>query len=83
MVLENRTATLKTISPDWGFVCFKVHIFWEGHTILRSHPLTFANSTHSQSKGKISQNYVAFLEYMNFTTQSNLEGTKFFSLDYF
>ena len=30
---------------------FKVHIFWEGH----------------KSKGKISQNFVAFSEYMNFT----------------
>ena len=44
----------------------KVHIFWEGHKILRNLPLTFDYSTYSQSKGKISQNFVAFSEYMNF-----------------
>ena len=44
----------------------KVHIFWEGHKILRTLHLTFDYSTCSQ-KVKISQNFVAFSEYMNFT----------------
>ena len=42
----------------------KVHIFWEGHKILRNLPLTVC--TVVKSKGKISQNFVAFSEYMNF-----------------
>ena len=46
----------------------KVHIFWEGHKILRNLHLTFDYSTYSQkkSKVKISQNFVAYSEYMNF-----------------
>ena len=45
----------------------KVHIFWEGHKILRNLPLTFdCVCTAVKSKGKISQNFVAFSEYMNF-----------------
>ena len=42
----------------------KVHIFWEGHKILRNLPLTVCTAV--KSKGKISQNCVAFSEYMNF-----------------
>ena len=42
----------------------KVHIFWEGHKILRNLHLTFDYSTDSQKLG--SQNFVAFSEYMNF-----------------
>ena len=38
---------------------FKVHIFWEGHKILE-------NLAPVKSKVEISQNFVAFLEYMNF-----------------
>ena len=44
---------------------FKVHIIWEGHKILRNLHLTFDYST--KSKVKISQNFMAFLEYMNCT----------------
>ena len=44
----------------------KVHIFWEGHKILRNLPLTFNYSTYSQKKVNISQNFIAFSEYMNF-----------------
>ena len=51
----------------------KVHIFWEGHKILRNLPLTFDCSTYSQKLGKISQNFVAFSEYMNFTKKFNSE----------
>ena len=44
----------------------KVHIFWEGHKILRNlHLLTAC--TVVKSKVKSSQNFVAFSEYMNFT----------------
>ena len=46
------------------FLC-KVHIFWEGHKILRNLHPTFDYSTYSQNKGKISQNFEAFSEYMN------------------
>ena len=34
--------------------------------ILRNLPLTFDYSTYGQKLGKISQNFVAFSEYMNF-----------------
>ena len=44
----------------------KVHIFWEGHKVLRNLHLTFDYSTYS--KVKISQNFVAFSEYMNINT---------------
>ena len=40
------------------FTYVKVHIFWEGHKILRNLPLTF-DCMHR------SQNFVAFSEYMN------------------
>ena len=50
----------------------KVHIFWEGHKILRNFPLIFDYSTH-RSKGKILQNFVAFSEYMNFKSIVILE----------
>ena len=40
---------------------YKVHIFREGHKILRNLQFTCA-----LCKGKISQNFVAFSEYMNF-----------------
>ena len=48
--------------------CSKVHIFWEGHKILWNLHLTFVLCSASQKKVKISQNFVAFSEYMNFTT---------------
>ena len=41
----------------------KVHIFWEGHKILRNLPLTFDYSTFSQELG---EDFVAFSEYKNF-----------------
>ena len=37
------------------FMFCNVHIFWEGQTVVKS-------------KGKISQNFVAFSEYMNFNS---------------
>ena len=45
----------------------KVHIFWEGHKILRNLHLTF--DWHHKSKVKISPNFVAFSENMNFNVQ--------------
>ena len=38
----------------------KVHIFWEGYKILLSYVVPV------KSKEKISENFVAFSEYMNF-----------------
>ena len=49
---------------------FKVHKIWEGRKILRNHYLTFDYSTYCQKKVKISQNFVAFSDYMNFTGRS-------------
>ena len=46
---------------------FKVHIFWEGHKILQIFPLLLSYVVPVKNKGKISQNFVAFSEYMNFT----------------
>ena len=50
-------------------IALKVHIFWEGHKILRNLHLNFVYSTNvstDKSKMEISQNFVAFSEYMNF-----------------
>ena len=48
---------------------YKVHIFWEGHEILRSLHLTFHWHYIGRSKVKTSQDFVAFSEYMNFKPQ--------------
>ena len=47
-------------------ISIKVHIFWEGHTILRNLHLTFVLCSAVKSKVKILQNFGAFPEYMNF-----------------
>ena len=44
----------------------KVHIFWEGHKILRNLHLTFVLCSASRNKVKIPQNFVVFSEYVNF-----------------
>ena len=50
---------------------FKVHIFWESYKILRNLHLTFDRwYIKDKSKVEISQNFVAFSEYMNFTSGS-------------
>ena len=46
----------------------KVHIFWEGHKILQNHHLRFDRYYIEQIYGIISQNFVAFSEWMNFNT---------------
>ena len=46
----------------------KVLIFWEGHKILRNIHLLLTTVHTVKSKVKISQNFVAFSEYMNFIT---------------
>ena len=51
------------------FWTFKVHIFWEGHKILRNLHLLFYVLP-VKSKEEISQNFVAFSEYMNFNNQN-------------
>ena len=45
---------------------FKVHLFWEGHKILRNLHLTV-----DKSKVEIPQNFVAFSEYTNFNYKSS------------
>ena len=61
---------------QWGtqFSSFKVHIFWECHKILRNLNLTFVYSTvHTdKSKVEISQNFVAFSEYMENTRKQSI-----------
>ena len=73
---EEMDAEWFSINLNTLILNFKVHIFWEGHKILRNLHLTFVlcNVVPVKSKVKISQNYVAFSEYMNFTYLSyNLE----------
>ena len=59
--LESHSSSFPAIMTMEG----KVHIFWEGHKILRNFPLDFDRHYIGQ-KGKISQNFVASSEYMNF-----------------
>ena len=51
------------------FVCLqsKVHMFWEGHNILRNLHQLFALCTASQIIGGDFAKFVAFSEYMKFT----------------
>ena len=51
------------------YVPSKIHIFWEGHKMLRNLHLTFVLCSASlKNKAKISQNFVAFsIMYMSFT----------------
>ena len=57
--------------------CIKVHIFWEGHKICKIFTLLLTVCTVVKSKVKISQNFVAFSEYMNFKElgDSRIPGT--------
>ena len=55
-------------------ILFKVHIFSESHKILQNLHLTFE---WHKSKVKISKNFVAFSEYMNFKTILIEKPTKF------
>ena len=50
-------------------IIINVHIFWEGQKILQNLHLTFVQSyvVPVKSKVEISQNILAFSEYMNFT----------------
>ena len=63
----------QSISPLAMFIgkC-KVHISWEGHKIYEIFPLLLTKVHTVKSKGKISQNFVTFLEYMNFTSEVHL-----------
>ena len=47
----------------------KVHIFWEGHKILWNLHRRFVLCGASQITVEISQNFLAFSEYMNFNCQ--------------
>ena len=51
--------------PEGNYWNSKLHIFWEGHKILRNLHLTFSHVVSVKSKVEISQNFVAFSEYMN------------------
>ena len=45
-------AESREITIEWNNFWSKVHIFWEGHKILRNLPLTFDHSTYSQELGE-------------------------------
>ena len=53
----------------------KVHIFWEGQKVLQNLHLTLTGTTKDKSKVKISQNFVAFSEYINFTSNDLIKET--------
>ena len=57
-------SVLRDISKLCITLNVKVHIFWESHKMLRNLHLTFVLCC--ESKVKISKNFVAFSEYMNF-----------------
>ena len=48
----------------------KVRTFWKSHKILRNLHLTFVLCSAVKSKMKISQNFVALSEYINFKIKS-------------
>ena len=50
----------------WSLIYVKVHIFWEGHKICEIFPLLLIAVHTVKIKGNISQNVVAFSEYINF-----------------
>ena len=50
------------------FFSVKVHIFWEATKFCKISTLLLSVCTVDKSKVDISQNFVAFSEYMNFTT---------------
>ena len=59
--------SISTGGSDYAHHIIKVHIFREGHKILRNlHLLSYVVPV--KSKVKISQNVVALSEYINFTT---------------
>ena len=62
MAIPRKISLLNQGIKEWQF---KVYIFWEGHKILQNLPLTFDCMYYSERK--ISQNFMAFSEYMNFT----------------
>ena len=53
---------------SWVEAPTKVHIFWEGHKILRNlHRVDLSYVVTVKSTVEISENFMAFSEYMNFT----------------
>ena len=55
------------VQQCYEIAVFKVHIFREGHKILRNLHLAFVYVVPVKSKVKILQNFVAFSKYMNFS----------------
>ena len=54
-------------SDGVAVIWVKVHIFWESHKILQNlHPNFDWHYIQDKGKVKISQNFVAFSEYMNY-----------------
>ena len=62
-ILNNLLQIFKHI-PDHMMVFFKVRVFLEGHKILRNLHLTFVLCSAIKSQVEISQNFVAFSEYI-------------------
>ena len=55
------------VCPIDGMYLGKVHIFWEGHKILRNLHSYLSYVVPVKSNVEILQNFVSFSEYMNFT----------------
>ena len=66
--LQNYATITENVVISALLLLLKVHIFWEGHKILQNlHLILMTVCTAVKSKVKISQNFVACSEYMNFT----------------
>ena len=73
VIMAAKAATSMSKKSNLKFVSNKVHIFWEGHKILRNLHLTFLSyEVPVKSKVEILQNFVAFSEYMNFNVDTRL-----------
>ena len=59
-----KIAQKKLVSSDWYF---KVHLFWEDHKICEISILLLSVCNVEKSKVEISQSFVAFSEYTNFS----------------
>ena len=66
------TSPLSTPSQFGPVLLRFIYVLWEGHKILQNihHSILVTGTTQGKSKVEISQNFVAFSEYMNFKIKS-------------
>ena len=65
---QNTNKNDDNLKPTLAIRIDKVHIFWEATKFCKISTLLLSVCTVDKSKVDISQNFVAFSEYMNFTT---------------